>query len=136
ECRVERRCTGAARAGRGGCLGGARALVPQRGARLTRGRARSPGARARRRADDDRGARPAHALGLLLGARDALVLVAPAARTVLGARGRGMARALPPARGEPLAGVLATLRRAPAGSRLAPMAARARRRACRLSPGG
>ena len=114
ERRLERRRARAARARRRGRRAGARALVPQLGARCGRGLDRAPGARARRRAEGRRGARPAHALGLLLGARHALVLVAPAARAGLGAGRRRLPRALPPARRQPLAGVLAAVRDPPA----------------------
>ncbi len=59
---------------------------------------RAPGAGARRHAEAGGGARPEHALGLVLVARHALVLVAAAARAGLGARRRRLPRALPHAR--------------------------------------
>ena len=126
ERRLERRCTRGARARRRERRAGARALVPQRGARCGRRLDRAPGARGRRRAEGRRGARSAHALGLLLGARHALVLLAPAARAGLGAGRRRLPRALPPARGQSLPGVLAAVRDPPARGRLASVAARAR----------
>ena len=115
----------------------ARALVPQRSARRARRLDRAPGARHRRRSDCARGARPAHALGLLLVARHALVLVAAAARAGLGAGRRRLPRALPPAPRQPLdapSGRSSREHRPGADSR--PVAAGARRRACRIPAGG
>ena len=91
---------------------------------------RARGATARRslRAHPDR--RPAHALGLLLTDRDALVQLAPRPGAAARARIRRRARALPPARARPLAAFLAA-RRACASrlSRGAALASRPRARA-------
>src|SRR4051812_13773717 len=80
--------------------------------------------------DPDR--RPAHALGLVLPARSALVQLAARARALRRPRLRRRTRALPPARPESLAEVLAPRRTpSPRLARAARLAARARARAPR-----
>src|SRR5205823_2494837 len=86
------------------------------------------------RADPDR--RPADAVGLVLRPRHALFQLAARARALRGARLRRRARALPPARPEPLAPLLGA-RRAPLPrlARAARLAPRARAGAARLHAG-
>ena len=84
-----------------------------------------------------RRARSAHALGLVLVARHALVLVAPAARAVAGCSTTSSATSSATcASRNHSQHVLVALREASPGGRLAPLAARARRRACDLPAGG
>src|SRR6266404_4728899 len=114
-----------------------------RAPRCTRARddaRRGRGAGAWRRVQADRDPRPAHALGLVLAARNALVQLAARARAVRRARLRRRARGLPHPRAEPFAAVLEPRRDAPARLAGAPrLATQARPRvaglqACGLAP--
>ena len=97
--RLDRRAAAApgaaagAGAARGQRVGGAHRRP---GARFGRRRGGGRAARGRLPADPDR--RAAHALGLVLSTRHALLQLAARARAARGARLRGRARALPPAR--------------------------------------
>ncbi len=84
----------------------------------------------------DRHRRPAHALGLVLAARAALLLLAADARAARGTRVRGRPRALPPAPPAPPALVLAHGRGGLAGPpRSGAVATRARARTAALPAG-
>src|SRR5437588_4380649 len=120
-----------------GAASGERVGGPLRRARAHLGAGRGRGGAAGRHLSTDPDRRAADAVGLLLRTRHGLLQLAPGAGAPRGARLRGRARALPPARPRPLAPLLGARRTTPARlARAARLAPRARPRASRVQSGG